>query len=423
MRWLSRHRGLALWVLMAGFAFGLVRLFALRADVGDLYPPYSSLRRDPQGTAVLFESLKSLPGVTVRRNFEPLDSVAVEGPATLLVLGVSGGGFPGRFHPGVLFDRLESRGGRLVIAFAPRTIPESAHGAGGDRIAARAEEGEAAAARGPDIARRTASQAVKPEPLERILADRLGLRVVIDSVPRASGDPKDVSPPEREAHADGDFPGSFASRGFIRLEPLDPSWKVLAHVRGDPVAVERRLGQAGCVVVAADSSLFSNEALSRRRRSAFLARMIGPRGEIVFEETHLGLVERPTIAELIRRHGFHGFLITAAAIVLLAVWQRAAPLVPEPGGAGPAGRDPQPRDAVNGWESLLRRHIGRREILALCLDEWARSAGRDLPHAAEALEPIRAEARRAADPAAGYRRVGERLRELTASRSLQRNTP
>ncbi len=415
MGWRTGHRGLALLLLTAGFVFGLLRLFAVRSDVGDLYPPYSSLRRDPQGTAVLFESLKALPGVTVRRNFDPIQRLAVDGPATLLFLGADAGWIPDKTRPGALLDRLESRGGRLVIAFDPLCAPRSARRAGGCRIEAVGEAGPAPAESDGDSAREKSG----PPPgasLAALLEARLKLRIVVAPRGAAAGDPKPASAADQAAGADEGLPGGVAFRGDIRFELRDPSWKVLAHVQGDPVAVERRLGGAGRVVVVADSTPFSNEALSRRRASAFLARLIGPPGLVVFDETHLGLVDVPTIAALIRRHGFHWFLIAAAALLLLGVWQRAAPLVPAPGGREPPGGDPDAPDAVQGWVSLLRRHIGSREIVPLCIDEWSRSAGRDLPAAAEALARIRREAREIADPAAGYRRVGERIREWTSSR-------
>src|SRR2546427_9645317 len=47
-----------LLVLLAVFVLGVGRLFQLRFEAGDVYPPYSSLRADPLGTKALFESLE-----------------------------------------------------------------------------------------------------------------------------------------------------------------------------------------------------------------------------------------------------------------------------------------------------------------------------------------------------------------------------
>ena len=39
------------------FVLGVIYLFLLRFEAGDVYPPYSSLRADPLGTMAWYESL------------------------------------------------------------------------------------------------------------------------------------------------------------------------------------------------------------------------------------------------------------------------------------------------------------------------------------------------------------------------------
>ena len=64
---------IALALVLAGaFCFGLARLFALRYQAGEVYPPYSTLRADPLGAKAIHDALRELPGVEVRRNFLPL---------------------------------------------------------------------------------------------------------------------------------------------------------------------------------------------------------------------------------------------------------------------------------------------------------------------------------------------------------------
>ncbi len=59
-------------VLGAAFVVGLAQLFVLRYEVGDVYPPYSTLRADPLGTKALVDALGVLPHVEVRRNLNRL---------------------------------------------------------------------------------------------------------------------------------------------------------------------------------------------------------------------------------------------------------------------------------------------------------------------------------------------------------------
>src|SRR6266487_6109478 len=78
---------LLLAVLLAVFGLGVGRLFQLRFEAGDVYPPYSSFRADPLGTKAFFESLKILRGITVQRFLQQLDKLREGRRTTLFVFG------------------------------------------------------------------------------------------------------------------------------------------------------------------------------------------------------------------------------------------------------------------------------------------------------------------------------------------------
>jgi hypothetical protein len=103
-------------MLIGGFAYGLLRLFQFRFSTGDAYPKYSSLRTDPAGAKVLFESLARLPGMRVARNLMPLASMTQTG-STVFLLGVAPNLSAGE---GTLYlhslERLAARGNRVVLA-------------------------------------------------------------------------------------------------------------------------------------------------------------------------------------------------------------------------------------------------------------------------------------------------------------------
>ncbi|MFO7974086.1 MAG: DUF4350 domain-containing protein [Candidatus Hydrogenedentota bacterium] len=106
-------------VLAGSFFAGVLHLVALRAESGAFYPPYSTFRADPLGTRAFYESLKALPGLHVDRNVAPLRTLGSHREITCLFLGDS----PTDELPESVFERVEeipSRGGRLVIAFAPQ---------------------------------------------------------------------------------------------------------------------------------------------------------------------------------------------------------------------------------------------------------------------------------------------------------------
>ncbi len=109
----------ASWLVLGlalAFAFGLVQLFEWRFESGDVYPEYSSLRADPLGTQALFESFQAIPGISVARNYKPLDQVQPAG-ATIFYLGVTSQSLA-RAELGD-YDKLTTAGARFVIGLLP----------------------------------------------------------------------------------------------------------------------------------------------------------------------------------------------------------------------------------------------------------------------------------------------------------------
>src|SRR6266540_2668319 len=103
-------------MLLGGFGYGLLRLFQFRFSTGDAYPKYSSLRTDPAGVRVFFDSLARLPGMRVARNLMPLAGMTQTG-STVFLLGVAPNLSSGE---GTIFlrslEQLAARGNRVVLA-------------------------------------------------------------------------------------------------------------------------------------------------------------------------------------------------------------------------------------------------------------------------------------------------------------------
>lgn len=81
--------GVVLAILLSVFGAGMVHLFLLRFESGDIYPAYSSLRSDPLGTRALYVSLENIKSIAVHRNYQPLKSLAFEPQTTLFYLGAA----------------------------------------------------------------------------------------------------------------------------------------------------------------------------------------------------------------------------------------------------------------------------------------------------------------------------------------------
>jgi hypothetical protein len=117
--WLP-HKGWAAALavaLAAVFLGGLVALFTADFAGGQVYPEYSTLRADPDGAKLLFESLARLPGLMVTRNFMPLQNLEANG-STVALLGLR------ELDPDEL-EKLAGRGNRVVAALREDWRPET----------------------------------------------------------------------------------------------------------------------------------------------------------------------------------------------------------------------------------------------------------------------------------------------------------
>ncbi len=103
-------------ILLAGLLLtGVWYLFHAEFAAGEVYPEYSSLRTDPRGTKLLYDALSRLPGVTVGRNYLPLDNSPQAG-AAILLLGIDALAFPKEGDSQVRVEKLATSGNRVVLA-------------------------------------------------------------------------------------------------------------------------------------------------------------------------------------------------------------------------------------------------------------------------------------------------------------------
>jgi hypothetical protein len=152
---------------------------------------------------------------------------------------------------------------------------------------------------------------------------------------------------------------------------LDSAWRVI-YTRGpDAVLAERRWGR-GTVVFSTDSYFLSNEAMRKDRQAGLLAWVIGSCRQVTFDEAHLGILENPGIAALLRKYQLHGLVAGLLLLAGLFIWKNMAGFGParetETAGAFVAGKD-----SASGFVNLLRHHIRPQELLNTCVAEWIKS--------------------------------------------------
>ena len=108
--------------LVIGFGLAGLWLLLLGFEVGDVYPSYSTLRADADGTEVLFEAAERLGSIHVERNYLPLTQAQPASGSTFLLAGISPVSWEllPKADASALKGMVE-RGGRVVFAFDSTT--------------------------------------------------------------------------------------------------------------------------------------------------------------------------------------------------------------------------------------------------------------------------------------------------------------
>ena len=371
---------LGLSVLVVLFSlFGLVRMFLLRFQSGDVYAPYSTLRTDPQGCKVLCESLRQLSNRTVSRNLRDLSRwTGLETGRTIIFAGYDLWRF--RLQPEEEAERLQDlaqRGNRVVIALTPTTMlnPDESDEEIAQRLEAWAERRQDAR-RPPsqpngedaDKDNEDAENDRAPHSLHQIKAWQVAFHfppLPEDAEERLAEVALPNWPPEISTQIPWNSTAAFTHLG--------EGWSIIAHRDQMPVVLERRYGK-GSVVVCTDSFFLSNEAQLRERATEFLVWLLGPHRAIVFDETHLGVASRPGVAALIRQYRLHGFVAGLLLVAGLYIWKNLFSLVPRHQ-SGPVEHPAEVagKDHAEGLVNLLQNHVPARELIPECDRVWRKS--------------------------------------------------
>ena len=431
---------IVLFLAVATFVAGLVRLVSLRFEYGDALPPYSSLRADPIGTKVLYESLGALDGVSVRRHFGLMPEHAAEveqaygvdpndAPMTLFCLGENVRRLDGR-PPETRFIAFESvarAGGRVVISFQPayedshefeEYIEEMREGLEEEEEDEELDSAEAAETAGSDggdedvddvdsvdgvdteeDAEGDTEEGTEEEDKDDFrpsyapklvsIKDRWGVSLAYRDV--SADDYGAYEPGHMYRVVKGGLPDEITCTTGLYFEVHDEAWRVIydglsLSKQGEPLLIERDFG-TGSIVLCADSYLFSNEAMLDERHPALLAWLAAPvrphledaagPAELIFDETHLGIIQREGVMSLARKYRLYGVMAGILVLAGLFVWKNGVPFVPPHADELPAlaGGLAAGKAAAAGLENLLRRSIGRGNLLAVCLEEWRKTQG------------------------------------------------
>ncbi|MDK9716332.1 MAG: DUF4350 domain-containing protein [Trichlorobacter sp.] len=374
-------------LLLVLAAVSLYQLFALRFEAGDIFPPGSSLRSDPQGSMALYQALERTGGVKVHRNYRSLARQKVTA-STILLLGNS-------HHELVTGDKKEiseieqlvAAGNRVVVAFNPViTAPESA-------AAPEPKSGDAMtskAVKAPDTAWGISTVYL---PIAEGVLDKTLVKATL------------VEPGLT-------LPTEIRLLSRLTLQPPQTGWRTIYAVDGKAVLLERSIG-SGSLVLLSDSSLFSNEALKADRQAALLVWLMGEQTRIIFDEFHLGVSEQGGIMALARRFGLLPLIGTMLLLAGLYIWQQSIPLISAAGAGSNDQAIGMTRDSFSGLVSLLQRNIPVNQLLKVCCQEWQKSFKRELEQDARLRKELHDAMTAQDDPVTRYQRIARLRAERT----------
>lgn len=425
------------FIILVVFLIGVVRLFELRFEAGDVYPAYSSLRSDPLGIKAFFESLENLEPITVERNYRPLSRLHPGQDTTFFYLGAHVYKLE-FFHEDYLkaFNRLVDKGGRLVISFFPEREKKQSKQEGElSKSSAKKEEGQTGndddegAGEGSTKNKESGSSS-EDSPNKQTggedsdlsemeskfvsLAKRWGVGFRHDP----KGGDTDYAELTLEANREA-LPDIIPWHSSIYFDKPHSSWRAIYTHDGHPVIIERRFGP-GTIVLSADSYLFSNEALSKERHPRLLAWLVGKNENVIFDESHFGIQKSQGIVGLARKYRLQPLFFGIILLAGLFVWKNSVAFVPAlADDSSKGGYDfTSERDYTAGLVSLLRRNVSTRDILSVCVEEWEKSLASDkklsgdkIKRVKAVIEEERTQAPKQVDPVRKYHTIRRILSE------------
>jgi hypothetical protein len=331
------------WLTVA--AIGLVCLLALvvvssvlrRSEDYSAYPQYSSLNNEAAGTKAYFNSLERL-GYAAGRNYRAINEL--NGTTdTVFYIGPSSAYF--RVLPDKdLGDMIElaKTGARLVIALDPKEMewPNVSQPATKKQIGKDDKAG---------------ASALRKE--WGVKLDRTGAND--RRFAKESGNPSYHGPAKF-------YIWYFASWA--------PEWKASGKFGDTPLFLERTFGR-GSIVLVANADLLTNRQLLAAPDADALTTVAGTKSRVTFDENHLGVADRGSVAGLASAHHLQWALFGFGVLAALYIWRNSVSFVP------PAAlqRDTavMGHDSYKALQALLRRSIPEDEIVGTAAAEWNRN--------------------------------------------------
>jgi hypothetical protein len=360
----SKIAKIFLSVILFLFLFGVIKLFIMRFEAGDVYPVYSSLRADPLGTKVFYESLNNLQDISTSRNYQPLSKIGDGRTATIFYFGLRADSLKYvDSHEVKKLEAMATKGSQLVILFYPEKKNFFEY------KEKEKEKWKTREENSRDVQKKESQSPAEDyyehnSYLEKHWGFVLAYNKLSDETEAAG----------KLAVDKYSLPQSISWHSALYFDRLDSAWKNVYTLKEYPVFIERNFGK-GRIILSTDTYFVSNEALRKERHPELLVWLVGNNKEIIFDETHLGINENPGIAALAREYHLHGFFAGVILLGALFIWKNSFSLVPpyDESLASYEGNLSAGKDYISGFASLLRRNITAPDLLTVCFNEWGKT--------------------------------------------------
>lgn len=349
--------------LVIALTVSTIWLFQMGMLKGDIHPPGSTLRASPGGLKLLYESLARLPSIRVSRNYRPLQWLTGQPDRTLVVAGIpSEDFFFMDTETALALERFMTEGGRILMTM---NVDPGSIWVG---------ESESNLFVGPPEPDRSAP-AHEDTPAWVDLQERWGFRACVNPVVRTLSE-DEVYEEEDEGKwseyavysgKDTEAPAGYSAfYDSICFEIPAQEWQAEYRYYGEPTVISRAFG-TGRLIMVAHSERFLNDGIFYDRSTSWIAWLLGHPDEIIFDESHLGVIEQRGLMWLAWHHDLQ-WVITALILgAILYIWRNAIPLLPRRRSSQhDASGGPLTGAAVDGLQGLIERHIDRKSLLSVC---------------------------------------------------------
>ena len=234
--------------------------------------------------------------------------------------------------------------------------------------------------------------------------------------------PRWVSPDLRAMPADSEMMYLAADDPWLRT---DAQWTVLyggvvgANAKADtsaPVYMAMRRAGNGELIAASQESFLLNEAIKTHPHPVLLDFLAGGRPVIWVDETLHGLHQDEGVLWLVQRYRLQAALLFFWATLLAFLWSMSGDLVRRP--AHDPGAQIVRHGEVAGVAArrLLQRSIAKERVVAECWEQFRRCWPQDAQAiSADPLWGARLRTALAQPPLAGYKELGQLIAERRAS--------